>query len=203
MISTATSTTAPSAPETYQVLDCTLLRTIPALQKQSFTKVFSSAALHWILRQEPTRRDVFLGAYNALAPGGKLIFEMGGQGNVAELRAALLSVVGRRVGIEKAREVDPWFFPDKKWMGDMLESAGFVVEKMELEYRPTRAEEGGNGGLEGWMRLMGKNFLDLLGEVEREEAVKEICEVLETVSKGGDGGYWMGYVRLRVVARKN
>lgn len=122
---------------------------------------------------------------------------------MGEMRAALLSAVAKRVGIEKAREADPWFFPDEEWMKQVLGEAGFEVEKMELEYRPTKATEGsGKGsGVEGWVRLMGKQFLDVLGE-EREEVVREVCEVLESVCARPGGGYLIGYVRLRILACK-
>ena len=49
---------------------------------------------------------------------------------------------------------------------------------------------------------MGKLFLDAVGEGEREECVKEIVDALETVVGSAAGGYYMGYVRLRVKARK-
>ena len=92
---------------------------------------------------------------------------MGGMGCVGEMHATLLSVVGRRVGIEKARKSDPWFFPDETWMKRMLEETvgGFKVERIEREYRPTKADE---GGIEGWLRLMGKQFFDVLGERDGE-----------------------------------
>ncbi|TVY35105.1 putative methyltransferase, partial [Lachnellula occidentalis] len=106
---------------TFQVIDATQLLTHPALQTSSFDKVFSNAAMHWILRPSSQREAFFQGIRNALKPGGTFVFEMGGMGNVAEMRAALLSVVSRRVGIERAREVDPWFFPDEVWMRGMLE----------------------------------------------------------------------------------
>lgn len=187
---------------TYEVVDGTLLPSFPALQQGTYNKVFSNAALHWILRDPSTREDVFKGANAALAPGGTLVFEMGGQGNVAELRATLLSVIGRRIGMARAREVDPWFFPDEKWMREILAKTGFAVEEIELEYRPTRCEEGSGGGVEGWMRLMGKVFFDALEEEEREVCLKEVVEVLETVVAAPSGGFYMGYVRLRVKARK-
>jgi hypothetical protein len=49
---------------------------------------------------------------------------MGGMGIVAEIRTVFLSVTGRRIGYEKAKEVDPWFFPapaDEIWMTKMME----------------------------------------------------------------------------------
>lgn len=90
-------------------------------------------------------------------------------------------------------------------MRALLEGVGFVVEKAEVEYRPTRlTEEEEGGGLEGWVRLMGAAFLEgVEGEKGREEAVREVCEVLRTViRREEDGSWWLGYVRLRVLARK-
>ena len=118
------------------------------------------------------------------------------------MKTALLSVIGRRIGIEKAREADPWFFPDEIWMTKMMEETvgGFKIEKIEREFRPTKADA---GGVEGWLRLMGKQFLSVVeDEKEREECVKEVCEILKTVCASPGGGDRFGYVRLRVLARK-
>lgn len=130
------------------------------------------------------------------------MFEMGGQGNVAEIETALLAVVGRRIGMKRVREVDPWFFPDEAWMRGVLGKVGFAIEEIELEYRPTKCQEGLGGGVEGWVRLMGKVFLEAVEEGEREECVREVIELLETVVGSAAGGYYLGYVRLRVKARK-
>lgn len=122
-------------------------------------------------------------------------------GNVAEIRAVLLSTIGRRVGLEKAVATDPWFFPDEEWMKEMLEEkiGGFRVERVEREFRPTRVDK---GGIEGWVRLMGKQFFDVLGVGERDECVREVCGVLEEVCRSPSGGDWIGYVRLRCLAVK-
>lgn len=146
--------------------------------------------------------SVFRAAREALAPGGIFAFEMGGLGNVAEIRAALLGAVTRRVGLSKAIEHDPWFFPDEAWATDMLENkvGGWKVERAEREYRPTRADA---GGVEGWVRLFGAQFFEALKEgEEREECIKEVVDVLEFVCKNPSGGFHLGYVRLRVLARK-
>lgn len=136
---------------------------------------------------------------------------MGGHGNVPEMRSTLLSMLSRRIGgIEAARSIDPWFFPDEQWIKSTLEEVGgFEVVKLEREWRPTRADE---GGVEGWVRFMGKIFFDALAgmkgktneeiEKEKEDAVREVCDALETVCGDGRGGYWIGYVRLRGVIKK-
>jgi len=160
--------------------------------------------MHWILRPETTREHFFPGVQKCLKAGGSFIFEMGGMGCVAEMRATFLSVVGRRVGIEKAREADPWFFPDEHWMESTLKrQGGWEIVKIERVYRSTKADK---GGVEGWVRLMGKQFFDVLEEGKvREEAIQEAVEVLQTVcrsSGGGESGEWLGYVRLRALLRK-
>jgi hypothetical protein len=158
--------------------------------------------MHWILATSASKQhDFFQGVHGALKAGGTFVFEMGGMGNVAEMHTALLAAVGRRVGIEKARDIDPWFFPDEVWMSRALEGQ-FRVERIEREYRGTAADA---GGIEGWVRLMGKQFLDAVGKEgspEREECIKEVGDVLKTVCRSPGGGDWMGYVRLRAVATK-
>ncbi|KAH7321320.1 S-adenosyl-L-methionine-dependent methyltransferase [Stachybotrys elegans] len=200
MIKSATDLCAKDAPKcTFEVLDATQLISCAKLQKPTFTKAFSNAALHWILRRESTRQAVFDAIHAALAPGGTLAFEMGGLGNVCEMRTALLMAVSRRVGMPAALEADPWFFPDEAWITATLEAAGFRVDKVEREWRPTRADQ---GGVEGWVRLMGAPLLDAVPDAERDAAVMEAVEVLREVCRNPAGGEHISYVRLRCLATK-
>jgi hypothetical protein len=171
------------------------------LQKQEFTKAFSNAAMHWILRPPEKREGFFKGVREALAPGGTFVFETGGLGNVSEMVAGLLSGVGRRIGVDKAKEINPWFFMDEDWVTHMLEQqlGGWKVEKIEREWRPTTADA---GGVNGWVRLMGKKWFEAVPESEREQCIKEVVDVLEVVCAKPGGGYMFSYVRLRVKARK-
>ncbi len=149
--------------------------------------------------------SVFRGVFKALEPGGVFVFDMGGAGNVAEVHTALLAaLVHQGMAIEKARKACPWFFPSEHLITEMLEEIGFRVEKIKLEYRPTKLTTEKEGGLEGWVRLMGANFLDALPTHEKKEAVvQEVCDMLQTVlTHEEDGSKWLGYVRLKVVARK-
>lgn len=189
---------------TFDVQDCRYLENSPVLETEKYTKVFSNAALHWILRDPSTRQSVLRAAYKALQPGGAFVFEMGGAGNVAEVHAALLAaIVHQGLSIETAREASPWFFPSEETIRAMLEQAGFEVESSELEYRPTKLTAEQDGGLEGWVRLMGAQFLDALQSQKlKDAAVTEVGEVLKTVIGRDDGSMWLGYVRLRVLARK-
>jgi len=129
---------------------------------------------------------------------------MGGAGNVAEVHAALISALFHRgFSMSEAQEASPWFFPSEAWMRKALEGIGFEVEALELEYRPTLLTSGAEGGLEGWIRLMGGTMLDHIGdERQREEAVQEVCGVLKNIVGREDGTQYLGYVRLRGAAMK-
>lgn len=164
----------------------------------------SNAALHWILRDPSTRMSTLRAIYDCLKPGGSYVFEMGGHGNVPEAMTALtFALMQQGVSIEKAREVNPWFFPSEVWMRNALETVGFQVEKIETEYRPTKLTSSTNGGLAGWVRLMGAQFLELLPSEKQDVAVQQICDVLQNVvTREEDGSQWLGYVRLRGVAKR-
>ena len=190
---------------TWQVLDCRYMENSGAVSEGLYDKVFSNAALHWILRDASTRMSVLRGVYNALKPGGEFVFEMGGAGNVAGVHTALLSaLVHQGASIQKARETSPWFFPSEQLMQNILEQVGFRVQKSKLEYRPTKVTTEKQGGLEGWVRLMGAQFLEALNtDNQKDAAVKEVCNVLHTVlTREEDGSAWLDYVRLKVIARK-
>jgi hypothetical protein len=169
----------------------------------SWDKVVSNAALHWILKDPSTRVSVIRAAHLALAPNGHFIFEMGGHGNVAEVHAALISAIHHAgVPLASARAASPWFFPSEVWMRTVMQDVGFEVVTLETEYRPTKLTEEEGGGLEGWVRLMGAEVLETVGEGTRERVVREVCGVLEGIVEREEGGMYLGYMRLRGVGRK-
>lgn len=129
---------------------------------------------------------------------------MGGLGNICEVRAAVLAVLARRVGMARAKEAEPWFFGDEAWVREVMGSTGWVVERVERVWRPTDVDE---GGVEGWVRLMVGGWVRGVlgegeGEVEVEEVLGEVVEVLEGVCGKPGGGWMFSYVRLRVLARR-
>lgn len=165
----------------------------------------SNAALHWILKDGTTRLPVLQAIHKSLKPSGSFVFEMGCHGNCSEVHTALLSALVHQGGrsIEEAREASPWFFPSEDWMRKTLESIGFSIDKLEVEYRPTKLTTNESGGIEGWVRLMAASMLEKLDEHRKESAVRETCDLLESIiTRDEDGSKWLGYVRLRGVAIK-
>lgn len=191
----------------YELLDCTRLDSYPIAVDGSWDKVFSNAAMHWILRKPDIRIPFFHHVNKALKPGGMFVFEMGANGNVAEIQAATIAaLIHAGLSITEATEACPWFFPSTDWMSATLNDTGFDVEICEHEYRSTALtpkKADGSGGLEGWVGLMCSEFVEPAGPDKRESVLREICEVVDPiVTRHEDGSKWIGYCRLRAVARK-
>src|SRR5882757_7205875 len=68
--------------------------------REKFDAVFSNAALHWVKRAEEAAASMS----RALKPGGRLVLEMGGRGNVREVLKALSEALG-------SEAEHPWYFP--------------------------------------------------------------------------------------------
>src|SRR5690606_20967119 len=70
-----------------------------------FDAVLTNAALHWMKRPDAA----IDGIWRALKPGGRVVGEMGGAGNIAAIAGALTAAMARR-GHDGAA-VSPWYFP--------------------------------------------------------------------------------------------
>ena len=155
-----------------------------------FDAVFSNAALHWV-----TRPDTALaGIRRALAPGGRLVAELGGWGCVAAVRGALAIALGRR-GID-AEACDPWYFPTAAEYRARLEAHGFAVDSIRLFPRATRLPS----DLTDWLQTFAQTFLAAVPAGDRPAVCAEVRRRLEPRLRGGDGVWAVDYVRLRVAA---
>jgi trans-aconitate 2-methyltransferase len=86
--------------------------------------VFSNATFHWVLDHD----RLFERLHAALRPGGALEAQCGGQGNVAELENALLSLEGDERFAPYLRTVPPpWYFASVGDTEGRLERAGFTA----------------------------------------------------------------------------
>ena len=155
----------------------------------AFDAVFSNAALHWMTQP----REVIAGVKRALKPTGRFVAEMGGQGNVVSVLAALTKVRQRR-GLAP---VNPWYFPSVEEYRQLLEEAGFHVPVIQLIPRPTVLP----GKLRGWLETFAGSFLSTEG-AEREEMIAEVTEDLASTLCDDSGKWTVDYVRLRFVACK-
>ncbi len=157
-----------------------------------FDAVFSNAALHWIKNADA----VIEGMWRALKPGGRIAAEMGGSGNVGEIREAILDALRRR-DIDGSR-LDPWYFPTPDAYKARLENAGFVVTHIELIERPTPLPN----ELQNWLDTFAEPFLAVLPEADRPAFKDEVAEALAPDLLQADGSWVADYVRLRFRAEK-
>jgi trans-aconitate methyltransferase len=159
-----------------------------------FDAVFSNAALHWVRDQDAMMAEV----RRVLKPGGRLVAEMGGHGNIAAISVALRAALDR-YGYADA-EAAANYFPSPAAYTRRLEKHGFRVERMELFPRPTPL---GEGGMVGWLSTFRCGVLDALPAEHRAAVLDETCKLLEPVLRDEDGNWVADYVRLRFVAAIN
>ena len=157
-----------------------------------FDAVFSNAVLHWI--RAP---DAALAAIRrSLAPGGRLVAELGGHGCVASIRAAFAEVLAQR-GIDAGR-LNPWYFPTAEEYRERLDANGFDVDSIRLFPRPTPLPS----DVTDWLETFAQPFLAGVPNSDRPAVLREMRERLEPVLGTADGGWVADYVRLRFAATR-
>ncbi len=109
---------------TFRRMDATRL----ALPR-AFDVAFSSAALHWVDDHQAMLR----GVRSCLRPGGRLLFQMGGRGNIVEALAVVEEVIAR----PRWRDffdgfIPPYHFHSPEEYEEWLPRAGFCVARAEL-----------------------------------------------------------------------
>lgn len=161
----------------------------------AFDAVFTNAALHWMLDASAVARGVF----RALRLGGRYVGEMGGDGNVATLRAALRDTV---IAMGHAPPAD-----DPQWYATVAEftevhrAAGFVDIDARLIPRPTPLP----GGTREWFRTFRAGFLDAAGvpEAERDRLADAAAARADAaLPRDAEGRILADYIRLRFTMRK-
>jgi SAM-dependent methyltransferase len=159
--------------------------------KAAFDAVFSNATLHWVRDQDAMMQQV----RRVLKPGGRFVAEMGGHGNVAAIRVALMAVLARHGFGDREDGVN--YYPTPEGYTRRLERHGFSVQEMALIPRPTPLPE---TGMTGWLRTFRKGVLDGLPESLQATVVEETAALLEPALRDEDGNWIADYVRLRFIA---
>jgi trans-aconitate methyltransferase len=157
----------------------------------AFDAVFSNAALHWVRDQDAMMAEV----HRVLKPGGRFVAEMGGHGNIAAIRVALIAALARH-GLA-GREDGVNYYPTTEGYTRRLERHGFRVERIVLIPRPTPL---GESGMAGWLRTFRKGVLDSLPEPVQQTVVDETVDLLAQALRDEEGNWVADYVRLRFVA---
>jgi trans-aconitate methyltransferase len=157
----------------------------------SFDAVFSNAALHWVRDQD----GMMAAVRRVLKPGGRFVAEMGGHGNIAAIRVALMAVLARHGHADAEDGVN--YYPTTEGYVRLLKRHGYEVQRIALIPRPTPLAA---GGMEGWLRTFRRGVLEGLPESLRENVVEETVALLAPALRDEDGNWVADYVRLRFVA---
>lgn len=149
--------------------------------------IFSNAVFHWI----PDHERLFTRLRTILAPGGTLVAQCGGEGNVASLGVAIREV-GRTPAFSRAlaetRRI--WNFASAEETADRLERAGFVDVRCWLERKRVQPDRPA-----AFLRTVALGpHLARLPERSRDRFVEEVLERMgEPLT--------LDYVRLNIDAR--
>ncbi len=166
--------------------------------QSEFERIFSNAALHWIVEQ----KAVLYGVYNSLKPSGRLLFQMAGKGNAKEI----LNIIDELVTVEPWKEFltnmsFPYGFYDPEEYKSFLKEAGLTPERVELF--PKDMKLNGSEGLAGWIRTTWLPFTDKLPAGLRPKFVELVVNRYLGKHPPDDNGIvHVGMMRIEVEALK-
>ena len=99
--------------------------------------IFSTAVFHWI----PDHDNLFRRLHAALRPGGRLVAQCGGEGNVAKLAEAIVEVAARPEYAPHFEDMKViWNFAAPDATEDRLSAAGFSGARCWLQPKPVTPE---------------------------------------------------------------
>lgn len=150
--------------------------------------VFSNAVFHWV----PDHDRLFAALYAALRPGGRLVAQCGGRGNVERFHEGA-RVVGEREPYAPYLSgwVGPWNFAGPEETTRRLEAAGFAEVECALEPWPVTPDDP-----TGYLRSVCLGYhLERLPEELRAPYVRDVQAELGNPLE-------LDYVRLNIDARR-
>jgi trans-aconitate 2-methyltransferase len=96
--------------------------------------ILSTATFHWVA----DHAALFRSLHGVLRPGGRLVAQCGGEGNITKLRARAGVVMEREPYAERFRDFQPpWNYANPEDTGERLLKAGFAMAECWLAPAPT------------------------------------------------------------------
>jgi trans-aconitate 2-methyltransferase len=155
---------------------------------QPVDAVFSTATFHWL----PDHDRLFSRLHAALEPGGRLVAQCGGAGNVAQHAQHIVSVATRPEFVDHFKDMTVmWNFATPEETEERLRHAGFADVRCWLEDKPVQPED---PYAFTTTVTMGPHLARL--PEERRRAFAEAVLELE------DDPLTLNYVRLNIEARR-
>jgi len=166
--------------------------------ENEFDVVYSNAALHWIENQECVLNE----AYKSLKAGGRILFQMGGKGNLEEM----IDVITRTLKVGKWSEYfdgfeNPYYFYSDTEYSKFLSNTHFKIDKVELI--PRMMIHDNINELAGWIRTTWHPFLNRVPNNLRTDLINDIVnDFLSKFPLDSNGRTNIKMVRLQVQAYK-
>jgi trans-aconitate 2-methyltransferase len=162
--------------------------------RRAFDAVFSGATFHWILDHAALFRSII----TVLKPGGRLVAQCGGAGNIAVLRGRADRLrADPRFASFFDDWVEPWYYADIESTKRRLASAGFVDIDVYLEEMPTPFD-GPDAFREFVATVCVRHHVARLPAHERREFLDE----LTTAAAGDSPRFTLDYWRLNISATR-
>lgn len=160
----------------------------------AFDGIFSAATFHWIHDHD----RLFHSIHAALKPGGRIVAQCGGAGNLQRLHdRTVVLMTAPRYAPFFADWSDPWNFAGPDDTTRRLEAAGFEAIAVSLEPAPTRLADA-HAFSEFISCVCVRHHVDRLPPDERGPFVDALAEQAAL----DESPYTLDYWRLNISARK-
>lgn len=178
----------------FQVMDARSL-----LFEKCFDVVFSNAALHWVKNHKP----VVEGIYKSLKPGGRILLQMGGEGNAKGILSVLENIQSDSEWQSYFNNFEfPYGFLGIEEYKELLLDSDFCIKRVELI--PKDMEHKGKLGLEGWIRTTWLPYTERIPKDKRDRFIESVStKYIERAPIDSDGKVHVAMVRLEIDAEKS
>jgi trans-aconitate methyltransferase len=138
---------------------------------ERFDLIFSNATLHWVIDHQPVLKNI----YNCLKPGGRILLQMGGKGNAANILDVLDDMKQDQKWKSYFIDFDfPYGFHGVEEYKSWLIEAGFIIKCVDL--LPKVMTHPDKGGLEGWIRTTWLPYTQRIPDSDREAFISELAD---------------------------
>ncbi len=166
---------------------------------QEYDIAFSNAVLHWVR----DHRAVLKGIYTGLKNPGRLLLQMGGRGNVADMTGVVLGIAARPEWSPYFKSfIPPYNFLGTEEYSKWLPEAGFKPLRIELIAKDMAQQ--GKEGLEGWFRTTWHPFIHRVPLAMQQDFIDEVMDgYLRQYPPDASNIVHIAAVRLEVEAVKD
>ena len=173
----------------FQVADASKL-----MFDNQFDIVFSNAALHWVRNHVPVLKGIFA----SLKKGGRILLQMGGQGNAADIISVMNSMITSPKWHTYFKDFGfPFGFHHPDDYHTWLDEAGF--KSVDARLIPKDMRYADRAGLFGWVRTTWLPYTQRIPENIRKEFINELVDTyLRRYPPDGSGEVVVKMVRLEV-----